>query len=99
MVFESDDGSGVGNEASRYKISALCSRNNESLKLTAIEAKVSCGRLEPFNADDAADVYRVEMVLIRGARNATQTRLEDNRNAIVYYEQCSEKEGVRMSVA
>jgi len=51
--------------------------------LTAIESFTSCGRLEPLSAAEAAEAKRVGTQLMRGARNAAPTRLDDIRRAIV----------------
>jgi hypothetical protein len=51
--------------------------------LTAMESFTSCGRLEPATAAEAAEAKRGFAEWTRGARNALQTLLEDNRNPIV----------------
>jgi hypothetical protein len=51
--------------------------------LTSIASLICCGRLEPFNAAEAADAKRTEAQLMRGARNAAHTRLGESRNAML----------------
>jgi hypothetical protein len=59
------------------------SRRRHANTPTAIESRISCGRLDPFRAAAAADAKRVDTQSMRGVRNAVHTRLDEIRSAMV----------------
>lgn len=62
--------------------------------LTAIESFTSCGKLDPLSAVAAAEAKRVDMQLMRGARNAMHARFDDIRSAIVEVKKLENEEAV-----